>query len=52
MKDKALVQEVIDRLLYCHEYRLMLIELNKQFPVDKNINYDMANFLFPQKTTK
>ncbi len=31
IEDKELIQSTIDRLLYCEEYKIKLLELNKQF---------------------
>lgn len=45
---KHLVQETIDRLLYCPEYTKALEELNKQFNPHKEVKYrHMSDYKFP-----
>jgi len=46
---KALIQETIERLLYCQEYKNKLEELNKQFNPTKEVKFtkNISEFLFP-----
>ena len=46
IKFRYTVQEVIDRLLYCKEYKDKLVNLNKEFEIPKSvkINYGPINF--------
>lgn len=48
-EDKRIVQDTIDCLLYCKEYRQKLIELNKQFDSHEEIRFthSVETFKFP-----
>jgi len=45
---KEIVQDVIDRLLYCSDYKSKLIEFNAQFNPNTKCDYttDVKKFLF------
>ncbi len=45
---KHLVQETIDRLLYCSDYAKALEEFNKQFNPHKEVKYrSITDYKFP-----
>jgi hypothetical protein len=50
--NKIIVQSVIDRLLYCQEYKQKLLELNQQYDPHKDRKYetDVTKFKFKEDT--
>lgn len=46
---KQLMQETINRLLYNSEYEAALLELNKKYPVNKDVKNNVSNFHFQEE---